>query len=66
MVRISVDSFGFFALSCYEDAKVYLYDVNLKYASKSIVFGNVYDARIDTNNRFAICGGGNSGNREIT
>jgi len=57
---ISVDSFGYFALSCYGNGQVYLYDSNMQYTSKSIGLGeNVNDPRLDTNNRLAICGGTN-------
>jgi len=57
---ISVYSFGYFALSCYRNSQVYLYDSNMQYTSKSIGLGeNVNDPRLDTNNRLAICGGKN-------
>jgi hypothetical protein len=54
--RILVDSLGYFALSCYGDAQVYLYDSNMQYTNKSIGIGNVNNARLDTNKRLAICG----------
>ncbi len=57
-VGISVDEFGYFALSCY-DFNVYIYDSNLTYTNKLIGFDVVRDARLDTNNRLAICGGSN-------
>ena len=63
--RISVDSFGYFALSCYGDGQIYLYDSNIQYTNKSIEFGGVYDARLDTNNRLAICGGTSWGSIKI-
>ena len=54
--RISVDSFGYFSLACYGDGHAYLYDSKMIYTNKSIVFGNVNSASLDTNNRLAICG----------
>ena len=58
LYRISVDSFGFFALSCNGNGQVYFYDSNIEYTNKSIGFGaNVLHARLDTNNGLAICGG---------
>jgi hypothetical protein len=59
LAGISVDSFGYLALSCRGDSKVFLYDTNMQYTNKSIAFGSVYDARFDTNNKLAICGGTN-------
>jgi hypothetical protein len=56
---ISVDSFGYFALSCGGDGKVYIYDSNMNYTNKFISFENVLDARLDINTNFAICGGWN-------
>jgi hypothetical protein len=56
LARISVDSFGYLALSCNGNGQVYLYDSNMKYTNKSIGFVDGWDARLDTNNRLAICG----------
>ena len=58
--RISVDSFGYFALSCARDGHVYLYDSSMQYTNESIGFsenGLIWDARLDTNDRLAICVG---------
>ncbi len=56
LVRISVDSFGYFALSC-ENGQAYLYDSNMQYTSKSIGIGAwVGNVNFDTNNRLAVCG----------
>jgi hypothetical protein len=57
--RISVDSFGYFALSCSGDSNIYLYDSVMQYTNKYIAFNGIMDARFDTNDRFAICGGSN-------
>jgi hypothetical protein len=58
--RISVDSYGYFAISCNGKNQTYLYDSNMQYTNKSIQLGvNINDARLDTNNRLAICGGKN-------
>jgi hypothetical protein len=59
LARISIDSFGYFALSCSGNSKVYLYDTNMQYTNKSIGLGGAFDARLDTNCRLAICGGTN-------
>jgi hypothetical protein len=61
LASISVDSFGYLALSCSGHIKIFLYDTNMQYKNKSMhleafAFGGVYDARFDTNNRLAICG----------
>ncbi len=56
LARISVDLFGYFALTCYGDGQVYLYNSNMQYTSKSIGFAYVNDARLDTNRRLAVCG----------
>ena len=51
LARISVDSFGYFALSC-GDGQAYLYDSIMQYASKSIGIGvSIENVRLDTNNR---------------
>jgi hypothetical protein len=55
--RITQYLFGYFALSCWGDNKVYIYDSNMQYTSKSIAFTGVFDARFDSNKRFANCGG---------
>jgi hypothetical protein len=57
--RVSIDSFGYIALSCSWSGQVYLYDSNMNYTNKSISFGGVCDARLDTNKRLTICGGTN-------
>jgi hypothetical protein len=59
LVSLSVDFLGYFALSCNNDNKIYIYDSNMHYTNKSVVFGNVFDARLDTDNKFAMCGGSN-------
>ncbi len=56
---LSVDSFGYFALSCEGSSQVYIYDSNMQYTNKSIAFVDAFDARLDTNSRLAICGGPN-------
>jgi hypothetical protein len=56
---ISVDSFGYFALSCKGDGKVYIYDSNNNYTNKFISFDYVLDARLDINTNLAVCGGRN-------
>jgi hypothetical protein len=56
LIRISVDSFGYFALSC-GNGQAYLYDSNMQYTSKSIGIGVwVGNVKFDTNNRLAVCG----------
>jgi hypothetical protein len=57
LAGISVDAFGYFALSCASNSQVYLYDKNMQYTNKTIAYGGAFDARLDTNSRLAICGG---------
>ncbi len=59
LAGISVDSFGYFVISCSRNSSVYLYDSNMNYTNKSIALGDAFDARLDTNSRLAICGGKN-------
>jgi hypothetical protein len=59
LIRISVDSFGYFALSC-ENGQAYLYDSNIQYTSKSIGIGVwVGTVNFDINKRLAVCGSKN-------
>jgi hypothetical protein len=60
LAGISVDAFGYFALSCSGNGQVFLYDTSMQYTNKSIAFGGVYDARFDTNKKLGICGGTNA------
>ena len=55
LVRISVDSLGYFSLSC-GDGYVYLQDSNMQFTNKSIAFSAV-DSRLDTNDRLTVLGG---------
>ncbi len=48
-LSISYDSFEYFALSCWGDNIVYIYDSNMQYKNKSIGFFSPFDARFDTN-----------------
>ena len=59
LTGVSIDPFGYFALSCWGDNKVYIYDSNMQYTNKSITHKNVMDTRLDTNNRLTMCGGAN-------
>ena len=56
LASISVDSFGYFALSCEGDGKAYIYDSSMNYTNKYIGLDFVLDARLDINNYFAIGG----------
>jgi hypothetical protein len=56
LASISVDSFGYFALSCYDSNLAYIYNSSLQYTGKSIGLTNVFATRLDTNYRFGICG----------
>jgi hypothetical protein len=56
LYRLSVDSFGYFALSC-GNGQAYLYDSNMLYTSKSIGIGVwIGNVKFDTNNRLVVCG----------
>ena len=55
LVRISVDSLGYFSLS-FGDGYVYLQDSNMQFTNKSIAFSAV-DSRLDTNDRLTVLGG---------
>jgi hypothetical protein len=59
LAGISVDSFGYFALSCYDSNFVYIYNSNRQYTNKSIGISNAMATRLDTNYRFGICGSNN-------
>jgi hypothetical protein len=53
---ISVDFYGYLALSCSGNSQVYIYDSSITYQSKSKGI-NIFDARLDSNGRFATCWG---------
>ncbi len=54
LAGISVDSFGYFALSCHDSNSVYIYSASLQYTGKSIGLTNAFATRYDTNYRLGI------------
>lgn len=61
ITSINVDNVGYFVITCYGTGRAYLYDENLAYTNKSILINSdsIIDARLDTNNRLAICSANN-------
>jgi hypothetical protein len=56
LARVSVDAFGYIALSCPGDGCVYLYDSIMQNTNKNIAFPGIFDARLDLNDELISCG----------